>query len=257
MKRLFVTLMAAMVAMFVASPAMAQATRTWVSGVGDDANPCSRTAPCKTFAGAISKTASPGEIDCLDPGGFGTLTITKSITIDCTGTFGSVLASGTIGFNINDSTSATPGTARVVLKGLSINGAGTTLGTTGVRVVSARDVVIVNSIIQNFSNAGIEVNGTTQISVTVDGSSIVNATRGVNVISTGGNGAARVYNTLITGGSTSGITVSGAGNKAEISGNTIIRTPKSLDIQAGGTISSYNDNVLSPGGDAPTIIPRG
>ena len=103
MKRLFVTLMAAMVAMFVASPAMAQATRTWVSGVGDDVNPCSRTAPCKTFAGAISKTATGGEINCLDPGGFGTVTITKSITIDCTGTFGSTLASGTIGFNINDS----------------------------------------------------------------------------------------------------------------------------------------------------------
>src|ERR1700689_2211834 len=64
------------------SPAHAQATRTWVSGVGDDANPCSRTAPCMTFAGAITKTAAGGEIDALDPGGFGTLVITKSITID-------------------------------------------------------------------------------------------------------------------------------------------------------------------------------
>ena len=60
-----------------AGPCSAQATRTWVSGVGDDANPCSRTAPCKTFAGAISKTTAGGEIDALDPGGFGTLTITK------------------------------------------------------------------------------------------------------------------------------------------------------------------------------------
>ena len=63
------------------APAHAQATRTWVSGVGDDANPCSRTAPCKTFAGAISKTAAGGEINCLDPGGFGAVTITKAITI--------------------------------------------------------------------------------------------------------------------------------------------------------------------------------
>src|SRR6266852_5080360 len=77
-----------------ASMAQAQATRTWVSGVGDDVNPCSRTAPCKTFAGAISKTADGGEIDALDPGGFGTVTITKSITIDGGGTFGSILASG-------------------------------------------------------------------------------------------------------------------------------------------------------------------
>ena len=66
----------------VVSMAQAQATRTWVSGVGDDVNPCSRTAPCKTYAGAISKTAKDGEISTLDPGGFGTVTITKSITIN-------------------------------------------------------------------------------------------------------------------------------------------------------------------------------
>src|SRR5947209_6578619 len=75
----------------------AQATRTWVSGVGDDANPGSRTAPCKTFAGAISKTAPGGEISVLDPGGFGALTITKPITIDGGGNLAGVLVSGTNG----------------------------------------------------------------------------------------------------------------------------------------------------------------
>src|SRR5206468_7615245 len=79
----------------------AQATRTWVSGVGDDANPCSRTAPCKTFAGAISKTAGAGEINCLDPGGFGGVTITKSITIKCQYTEGGVLVSGTNAIVVN------------------------------------------------------------------------------------------------------------------------------------------------------------
>src|SRR6266702_792603 len=69
--------------LFAAAPAHAQASRTWVSGVGDDANPCRRTAPCKTFAGAISKTATGGEINCIDPGGFGAVTITKSMTIAC------------------------------------------------------------------------------------------------------------------------------------------------------------------------------
>src|SRR2546423_6166176 len=83
--------------LFFASFAQAQATRTWVSGVGDDVNPCSRTAPCKTFAGAISKTQIAGEINCLDPGGFGAVTITKSITIDGGATFASILASGTTG----------------------------------------------------------------------------------------------------------------------------------------------------------------
>src|SRR5438270_1593414 len=119
--------------LLIAGIANAQATRTWVSGVGDDANPCSRTAPCKTFAGAISKTASPGIINCLDPGGFGAVTITKSITIDCTGTFGSVLSSGVQGIVINTGLT----TDKVVLRGIDINGAGTTLGTNGVNIVQA------------------------------------------------------------------------------------------------------------------------
>src|SRR5262245_32479614 len=94
----------------VASLAQAQATRTWVSGVGDDVNPCSRTAPCKTYAGAISKTAAGGEISTLDPGGFGAVTITKNITIDGTtgAGFGSILASAVNGVNVNDSASGSP-----------------------------------------------------------------------------------------------------------------------------------------------------
>src|SRR3954453_15823602 len=100
------------VPLMASAPAHAQ-SRTWVSGVGDDLNPCSRTAPCKTFAAAISKTAAGGEIDCLDPGGYGSVTITKSTTIDCTGTFGSILAAGTNGVNVNDSASGFPNTSRV------------------------------------------------------------------------------------------------------------------------------------------------
>src|ERR1700756_558888 len=96
-------------------PANAQATRTWVSGVGDDANPCSRTAPCKTFAGAISKTATGGEINVLDPGGFGALTITKSITISSVGFEAGVLVSGTNGIVV----SAGPADS-VTLEGLDI-----------------------------------------------------------------------------------------------------------------------------------------
>src|SRR5467141_4932995 len=90
----------------------AQATRTWVSGVGDDANPCSRTAPCKTFAGAISKTATGGEINVLDPGGFGAVTITKSISIISTFEAG-VLASGSSGIVVN-----APDGSKVLLEGL-------------------------------------------------------------------------------------------------------------------------------------------
>jgi hypothetical protein len=116
-------------------PAQAQATRTWVSGVGDDANPCSRTAPCKTYAGAISKTAAAGEINCLDPGGFGALTITKSISIVCDYTEGGVLSAGTTGFLINAAT-----TDIVTLKGQDIEG--DVSGLHGIRVLSAASVHI-------------------------------------------------------------------------------------------------------------------
>src|SRR5690242_11448674 len=103
--RFFAAIAAFATAMLLfAAPASAQATRTWVSGIGDDANPCSRTAPCKTFQGAISKTAPSGEIECLDPGGFGAVTITKAITIDCEmigHASGGVLVAGTNGIVVN------------------------------------------------------------------------------------------------------------------------------------------------------------
>src|SRR6188508_3070912 len=113
--------------------AHAQATRTWVSGVGDDANPCSRTAPCKTFAGAISKTAACGEIDALDPGGFGAVTITKSITLDGTGTFASILASLVNGIIINAAA-----TDVITIRGLSINGFCN--GISGINILQAKTV---------------------------------------------------------------------------------------------------------------------
>jgi hypothetical protein len=130
-----------------ASIAQAQATRTWVSGVGDDANPCSRTAPCKTFAGAISKTATGGEINALDPGGFGGVTITKSITIDGGGHIAGVLVSGTNAIIINAPTSAT-----VTLRNLDINGVNT--GLVGIKILGAKSVFVENCVIYEFNGAG-------------------------------------------------------------------------------------------------------
>src|ERR1700739_3367866 len=103
MRRIFLlaALLVFIAPLLASAPAHAQATRPGISGVGDDVNPCSRTSPCKTFAGAISKTLAGGEINCLDPGGFGALTITKSITIDCHEIYGSVLVAGTNGITIN------------------------------------------------------------------------------------------------------------------------------------------------------------
>src|SRR5579862_7244260 len=117
----FTAVAVGLMAMFLAAAQLsAQATRTFVSGVGDDANPCSRTAPCKTFAGAISKTTAGGEINVLDPGGFGALTITKALTIDATGVEAGVLVSGTNGITV-----AAGPTDSVFLRGLDFVGIGT------------------------------------------------------------------------------------------------------------------------------------
>jgi hypothetical protein len=140
-----------------AAPAHAQATRTWVSGVGDDmALVCSRTNPCKTLAAAISVTDTNGEINCIDPGGFGSVTITKSITIDCSGTFGGIVAAGTNGITIN--LTATPDPLKsVVLRGLNINGAGSAgqAGLRGVSILSATLVTLDNVVISNFTQQGV------------------------------------------------------------------------------------------------------
>src|SRR5436309_12121908 len=141
----------------LSAPAHAQATRTWVSGVGDDLNPCSRTAPCKTFAGAISKTFINGEIDCLDPGGYGAVTITKSITLDCTGTFGSILTGAGNGIVINIPVGANDPFRTVRIRGLSINGTGasgaigTRIGLRGISILQASTVTVEDTVISDFS----------------------------------------------------------------------------------------------------------
>jgi hypothetical protein len=142
-------LLSLFVLLTLSAAAQAQATRTWVSGVGDDANPCSRTAPCKTFAGAISKTATAGEINVLDPGGFGGVTITKSISIIADHVEAGVLVSGTNAIIIN-----APNTANVVLRGLDIEGLGT--GLAGIKVLAAGSVHIENCTINNFTQFGID-----------------------------------------------------------------------------------------------------
>src|SRR2546426_11154811 len=122
------------------SLAQAQATRTWVSGVGDDANPCSRTAPCKTFAGAISKTAKDGEIDALDPGGFGAVTITKSITIDGSPTGEAGVLDATVNGIIINITDVNDVRKAVTIRAVSINGAGS--GLDGIKIFAASKVFV-------------------------------------------------------------------------------------------------------------------
>jgi Right handed beta helix region len=214
-----------------ASMAQAQAPRTWVSGVGDDVNPCSRTAPCKTFAGAISKTAKDGEIDALDPAGFGAVTVTKSITIDGSMTgVGGILNSVTNGILINITDAADVRKA-VTIRGLSIQGGGT--GLRGIEILAGLAVFVENTFIsgqngspghgiddvrtaggqleinnvtiQNCAGNGINVNpssGSTQINVHINNSRVQ---RNATGFFAGSNVRATIYDSVFTQNTTAGI----------------------------------------------------
>ncbi|HVE71205.1 MAG TPA: right-handed parallel beta-helix repeat-containing protein [Thermoanaerobaculia bacterium] len=181
-RRLLIRLTLFSLVILMASGLSAQATRTWVSGVGDDVNPCSRTAPCKTWAGAISKTAAGGEMNALDPGGYGALTITKSMTVDGNAQHASSLNSGVNGFVINDSLSGTPNTIKVNLRNLAINGAGITPGVNGIRILAGREVNVENVFIVNERSTSvgagrgidIQMSGTATMDVTLRNVTITN-----------------------------------------------------------------------------------
>jgi hypothetical protein len=232
-----------------AAPAHAQASRTWVSGVGDDVNPCSRTAPCKTFAGAISKTALNGEINCLDPGGFGTVTITKSITIDCHEIFAGVLNAGLNGINIPFDSFNTAGEVRFTVRLRNLNFNGFQTGTGGVRVTggathpggavfvedclidgnfagNARgisdertgggELYVSNTTIRNNGGTGIVVlpaSGSTRIDAMLDNVRSQNNAAGVAI----NNGAkAMIFRSVFSGNTNTGIDVEGAGAEANV-----------------------------------------
>jgi hypothetical protein len=210
-KRIALGTVAAIGFIAASAPAYAQATRTWISGVGDDVNPCSRTAPCKTFQGALPKTAAGGEINCLDPGGFGGVTITKSITLLCDNTQSGVLVASTNGIIINGAN------AVVTISGFDIEGLGQTgsPGVNGIYILNAAVVRIKNTKIRGFRNGfGIYAAPSSQsLLLFVDNVSVSEGGIGSN-LSTGGIGFfpangfgvnASIRNTAVTNNLKSGL----------------------------------------------------
>jgi hypothetical protein len=253
-------------------PGHAQATRTWVSGVGDDVNPCSRTAPCKTFAGAISKTAMNGEINCLDPGGFGAVTITKSITIDCHEIFGSILNSLVNGIVINIINAADP-LKTVRLRNLIINGPGnnTRSGIRGINILAAsavfvEDMMIANQVgegildqrtaggflfvnnttVHDNGGAGIKIlpasGATIRIDATLSNVVVERNTDGVFV----SNGArVQIKRSIMAGNSGSGILSEGplAASRVAVDDSSISGNGTGLTRLAGGAIRASNNDI--------------
>ena len=238
----------------LASVAQAQATRTWVSGVGDDVNPCSRTAPCKTYAGAISKTAKDGEISTLDPGGFGAVTITKSIYINGThgSGYGSILSALTTGVIVNI-TDPLDLRKAVRLRALDINGAST--GTNGVSVLAANDVWIEDCVIDgnagNGSTTGIGVRVATAAtcSLYISDSVIHKNVTGVRVAATSGFAILNLRNCNIEG-NTTGVEASTSGFVTIESSRIASNDTNAVATSVAGAQLNIRDSVISNNGTA-------
>jgi hypothetical protein len=229
----------------VSAPAAAQATRTWVSGVGDDANPCSRTAPCKTFAGAISKTAAGGEIDVLDPGGFGAVTITKSITIDG-GSAGGILSSLTNGVIVNGAGIV------VTLRNLAINGAGT--GLNGINALNFATLHLDNVVIGGVTGSAVHVNSSAPGQVVIRDSRFSRPCAiGYRATTTAGTIAALLSNVTIEG-CTTGIDAL-ARTSTVVRNSAVSHAVMGIAASAGATVAfdqsavtASNNGVVSHGG---------
>jgi len=222
--------------------AYAQATRTWVSGVGDDANPCSRTAPCKTFAGAISKTAPAGEINVLDPGGFGAVTITKSITIRSDHIEAGVLVSGTNGIVVSAGPSDT-----VVLEGLDIEGLGT--GLNGVTFLAGAKLHIIRCNIHHFTQNGVNVASSTSGGhAFITDSYIFSNVGGVNVAGTSNVGS--ITNTLILSNTSFAVQANGAGNIVGVQTSVLNDSPAGISLLNSGQAISVGPSNLVTGSGA-------
>ena len=249
----------------LSSAAQAQATRTWVSGVGDDANPCSRTAPCKTFAGAISKTAAGGEIDALDPGGFGAVTITKAITIDGGGQVASILVSGTNGVVV-----AAGPTDVVILHNLRIDGIEGTGsgGIDGIHFQSGAALHVENCNIFGFTANGINVvTSTSNVSLFVNNTFLTNDGNGIQVAPSAGNvrsifvqvraqdnsgfgfllnTGAGLTGTVIDDSSAviNGTEIGVSGGRLFLGNSVIVRNGFGVAITGSGIVSSYKTNMI-------------
>jgi hypothetical protein len=227
---------------FAAGPAAAQATRTWVSGVGDDVNPCSRTAPCKTFAGAISKTAAGGEINAMDHGAFGGVTIVKSITIRAVGVEAGVLATASNGIVINAASTDT-----ITIEGLDIFGAGS--GLNGIRILSAGNVIVNDTRIHGFnsaSGAGIFVSPSAAFvtRVQVSDSDISNNRTGISANAGLGTVRLTLDRSIVSHSLDKAVVANGAACRVVLNGNTITHNATALSaIGSAQLLSTGNNNV--------------
>jgi hypothetical protein len=260
---LIVGLLALVAPSLFTTSAQAQATRTWISGTGDDVNPCSRTAPCKTFPGAISKTAAGGEIDTLDPGGFGAVTVVKAITLaDESVGEGGILVAGTNGVTVNCTTDPN---CVVVVRGLQIDGGPVGSNSlAGIKFIAGKALEVQNTVIRNFTGGspngyGISFtpNGPAQLDVsdcviTTNGQQGAGAGTGagINIIPTaGGSAKVTIVRSLLSNNS-NGIRIDNTSAAAPT--NVVLRDSTVADSATHG-VAVVNPATGTPQKDTVTI----
>ena len=246
--------------------------RTWVSGAGTNNSECSVTTPCQTFAQAIGVTASGGEIDCLDPGDFGAVTISISVTIDC-----ERVSNGGITQTAGGADAITVNTADTVVNliGLDINGVNSFA--VGVVIEAAAVVNIRNCKIYGFStNYGLSISTGTLVidnvlvtnngtgiwvynsggvaNMTVRNSNINNNGTGIIVGVYGGtHGGATIEQSTLAFNTQYGLEVYNSGAVAVLGGSTLVNNATAVVSSSGGTIYSFKNNQI--GGNATDGTP--
>lgn len=161
--------------------------RTWVSINGSDGSDCSRLAPCRTLSIALSRTSAAGEIDVLDSGDFGPVTINKAVSLIAPGVLGGIQVAAGTAITVNAGASD-----KVVVRGLTIDGLGT--GLNGISFTAGGYLYVENCTINNFGQYGLDfapASGAGRLFVTdtiVRNNGVGSTGTGVHLIATTGPG---------------------------------------------------------------------
>ena len=231
----------ALLAFAFTRPASAQLARTYVFSAGNDANPCSRTAPCLTFQRAHDVTAAGGEINCLDTNDYGVLTITKSITIDC-GSFGYITAPFAQGAILI----AAGANGVVTIRNLSISGPSTQGGIFASSAIKALHVENVRISLPSTVCISLNVNAASLL--TVDNATLSDCFEGIFALASSGTVVVNINNSRITNNSLAGV-VAEDGSRVAIRDSAIyfntlgVQQTNNFGSNLGSTVTVINSTL--------------
>jgi Right handed beta helix region len=231
-----------------AAPVQAQATRTFVSPTGSDASvSCSLAAPCRTFGAAYALTNAGGEIAVLGTAGYGSLAISKAISIVNGGGFeaGIAVPAGGIGITINAGTNDA-----VSLRGLTIDGAG--VGQIGITFNGGKSLTVENCVVRHFTQYGINLAPIASSSLLLSNTLVAdNSGTGIIGVPSGPGGYALVFdNVKVVNNNGNGIFVDGTSSTGVVTAS----INNSLASGNGTNIGAVGFYVGSNPGKAPTTM---